>query len=230
MCARRHGARVRARRVQAQFVATLRHVSVSRSSRVGRRRCSAPRRNEIGVGSGMGRLPNGPHESIQGSGGYLRSPWSSWLRGPATTDIDSPRLRGRCRVNRQAPLILSVSPPLISMHGNSRWNQSGNIVGMWESNWISLRAGTESSSLRTWTWKSIAVRTCVFCPLCAFSTASERYGLLTQPRTRVLIHASSFYKATMDCPGGSGADLWIGTLGVSPRENPLGNSSRNWTV
>ena len=49
----------------------------------------------------------------------------NWLRGPATTEIDSPHLRGRRRLNRRVHLILSQSP---STNVNA-WEFTGNGCG-----------------------------------------------------------------------------------------------------
>ncbi len=72
-----------------------------------------------------------------------------WLQGPATTEIDSPHLRGRRRLNRRLFLILSKSPSADISAWEFAGNLCGNRVGMWELDRVSLRSRTEPSSLRT---------------------------------------------------------------------------------
>jgi hypothetical protein len=61
------------------------------------------------------------------------------LRWPAITEIDSPHLRSRRRLNRRVNLILSQNP---STDGNA-WeftgNRRGNTVGIWELDRVPLR-------------------------------------------------------------------------------------------
>ena len=70
------------------------------------------------------------------------------MRGPAITEIDSHHLRGRGGLNRQAHLILSVSPPIDVNAWEFAGNRGGNTVGMWENGPGFPEVGTESSSLR----------------------------------------------------------------------------------
>src|SRR5260370_34634219 len=98
-------------------------------------------------GEGKGRDHNRSTPARKAGSGAPR--WSGGYHpvGDATiAEIDSPHLRDRCRVNRRAPLILSVSLPIDVNAWEFAGNRSGNIVGMWALDWISLRAATESSS------------------------------------------------------------------------------------
>src|SRR6266849_9167924 len=68
-----------------------------------------------------------------------------WLRGPATTEIDSPHLRGRRRLNRRVNLVLSQSP---STEGNAReftGNRCGNRVGIWDLDRVPLKSVASGS-------------------------------------------------------------------------------------
>ena len=60
--------------------------------------------------------------------------------GPATTEIDSPHLRGRRRLNRRVNLILSQSPSTDVNPWEFDGNRCGNTVGMWELDWVSMRS------------------------------------------------------------------------------------------
>jgi len=68
--------------------------------------------------------------------------------GPAITEIDSHHFRGRGGLNREAHLILSVSPPIDVNAWEFAGNRGGNTVGMWENGPSFPEVGTESSSLR----------------------------------------------------------------------------------
>ena len=70
-----------------------------------------------------------------------------WLRGTATTEIDSPHLRGRRRLNRRVFLILSKSPSADVNAWEFTGNQCGNRVGIWEWDRNSLRAGTSGGAV-----------------------------------------------------------------------------------
>src|SRR6266851_6832496 len=63
-----------------------------------------------------------------------------WLRGPATTEIDSPHLRGRRRLNRRVNLILSQSSATDGNAWEFTGNQCGNTVDIWELDRDSLRS------------------------------------------------------------------------------------------
>ncbi len=61
-------------------------------------------------------------------------------QGPATTEIDSPHLRGRRRLNRCVNLILSQSPSTDVNAWEFTGNRCGNRVGIWELDRVSLRS------------------------------------------------------------------------------------------
>ena len=85
------------------------------------------------------------------SGGACHSPApGSPLRRPSrrrdqipatlTTDIDSPRLRGRRCLNRRVNLILPRSPSTDVNKWKFTGNRCGNGVGIWELDRVSLRS------------------------------------------------------------------------------------------
>ena len=76
---------------------------------------------------------HGHAKLLDGLALFWSAPRFAWLRGPAITEIDPPHLRGRCRLNRQAHLILSVSTPLHVNAWEFAGNRCGNTLGMWES-------------------------------------------------------------------------------------------------
>src|SRR5262249_48402307 len=53
-------------------------------------------------------------------------------RGPATTEIDSPHLRGKRRLNRRGNLISSQKPSSDVNAWEFTGDQCGNKVGIWE--------------------------------------------------------------------------------------------------
>src|SRR5258705_6851181 len=61
-----------------------------------------------------------------------------WLRAPATTEIDSPHLRGKRRLNRRVNLILSQKPSTDVNAWEFTGNQCGNRVGTWDLDRVSV--------------------------------------------------------------------------------------------
>ena len=67
------------------------------------------------------------------------------LWGPATTEIDSPHLRGRRRLNRRVNLILSQSPSTDVYAWKFTGNRCGSGAGLWELGRVSLRSMASGS-------------------------------------------------------------------------------------
>jgi hypothetical protein len=66
-----------------------------------------------------------------------RRPGRRWLRGPAITEIDSPHLRGGCRLIAELHLLWGRGPSdLIAWESGG--NGPGTFPGQWESDRISL--------------------------------------------------------------------------------------------
>ena len=71
----------------------------------------------------------------------------NWLRGPATTEIDSPHLRGGLRLNRRVFPILSKSPSADVNAWEFTGDRCGNRVGIWELDQNSLRSMTSGGAV-----------------------------------------------------------------------------------
>src|SRR5215470_12540794 len=76
-----------------------------------------------------------------------------WLRGPATTEIDSPHFRGRRRLNRRVHLILPQNPSTDVNAWEFAGNRCGNRIGIWELDRVSLRPAPSKlrhETVKTW--------------------------------------------------------------------------------
>src|SRR5215472_7427093 len=82
--------------------------------------------------------PDGGRDEVAGGLEQL-VPCSSWLRGPAITEIDSPLLRGG-RYLIDAPVSSrSTTVPLTSSNGNRAGSETGNFVRMRDSDHVSQK-------------------------------------------------------------------------------------------